>query len=168
MSPLIEILESCNTDLTGADRHSELVNLIYGKYGFYFKESDEYKIRAYYIGLKNMMVPSNTLTFRVGHDPSIEKKYSNGYFSYKVGMNLYFHGSMSKSLVDGRKFLSKLAKENKDSIFGSKLAYILGKSEMRPFYSIENNSLKRVHSPDYKEALKITEPAYVVYKKRKK
>ena len=114
MSPLIEILESCNTDLTGADRHSELVNLIYGKYGFYFKESDEYKIRAYYIGLKNMMVPSNTLTFRVGHDPSIEKKYSNGYFSYKVGMNLYFHGSMSKSLVDGRKFLSKLAKENKD------------------------------------------------------
>lgn len=166
-SPFFKTLQPTNSDGSGLDRHSEVINLTYGKYGFYFKEPGEYKIRSIYTGAGNNLIPSNTLTLRIGHDQSNEKKYAKDYFSDQVGMNLYLHGSMSRFLSHGRKFLDDFAKENKDTVLGAKVGSILGKSEMRSFYSLENKKLKQTHSPNYQKGLKLTEPAYDVYKKEK-
>ena len=163
----LEALKENSSESSGLDRYSEVVNLTYGKFGFYFKEPGEYKIRAIYTGAENTIIPSNTSILRVGHNESYEKKYAKDYFSDQVGMNLYLHGSMSSSLSKGREFLNNFAQENKHSVLGAKVGTMLGKCEMRPFFSLENKKLKQVHSPNYKKALDLTEPAYDVYKKEK-
>lgn len=165
--PFFKTLQANNSNSTGLDRHSEVINLTYGKFGFYFKESGEYKIRAIYTGAGNTIIPSNTSILRIGHDESNEKKYAKDYFSDQVGMNLYLHGSMSRFLSRGTKFLNDFAKENKDSVLGAKVGTMLGKSQMRPFFSFENKKLKQTHSPNYQKTLELTERAYDVYKKEK-
>jgi hypothetical protein len=45
--------------------------------------------------------------------------------------------------------------------------YSLAASEARPFFRIQDQTLKQTHAPDYNKALKLTEPAFELFRSKK-
>lgn len=166
--PIMRTLASHNGKNIGEDRYSENVSLTYGKYGFYFDEPGEYLVRSIYRGIDDMLIPSNTLRIRVGNPTSKEEsRLAADFFTYQAGMVLYLRGSQSPLLLRGKEVLESVSNEYQGTIVSAKVAVALAESEARPFFRIQDRTLKQIHSPDYKKALKLTEPAVQVFKEQK-
>jgi hypothetical protein len=154
----------------GLDRHSESVDLTYGRYGFYFDEPGEYLVRALYQGAGDLLIPSNTLRLRVGHPASADMdREAQDFFSYDVGMNLYLRGSSSPHLKRGFELLRQMADKYSNTIMGAELARVIVDAVARPFFRVEATApadghavMKRVKTAAPEEALRFTTKALAV------
>jgi hypothetical protein len=166
----IQTLQPQNMSIEGEDRYSQEVFLSYGKSGFYFDEPGEYLLCAVYHGAADIFLSSNIHRIRIGRPFSKEEdRIAQDFFSYETGMSLYLNGSRSSFLSNGMDLLESVIASSgtKESLLSAKLATICANSISRPFFQIEDGTLKKIHAPNLDKAIDITKPALSVYKKQK-
>jgi hypothetical protein len=152
----------------GTERYSREIFLNYGGDGFYFDQPGEYRIRAVYQGLGDILIPSNTHRIRVGIPESKEaNRAAQDYFSDAVGLSLYLQGSPSPYLKQGVTVLEDIASRFKDTMLGAKVAVALAHGVAQPFYRVEDAKLRRVTEADPEKALRMTAPALEALRKNK-
>jgi hypothetical protein len=159
----------------GLDRHSEQIDLTYGRYGFYFDEPGEYLVRSLYQGAGDLLIPSNTLRLRVGHPASADlDREAQDFFSYDVGMNLYLGGSPSPHLKKGFDLLRHMVDKYSNTVMGAELARVIVDAVARPFFRVETPTptdrhavVKQIKKADPREALRITNNALKLMKSTK-
>jgi hypothetical protein len=165
-------LQPTATSMEGADRHSQSVFLSYGSQGFYFDAPGEYRVRAIYQGVGDLLVTSNTLVVRVGRPMTEDQdRLAQDFFTYPVGMSLYLEGSRSPHLEAGMDVLREVAEQFKDQSAGAKAALTVANSLGRAFYRVQEKGRKRAmvrtHQAAPAEAIAVTAPALAYYRKRK-
>ena len=152
----------------GTECYSREIFLNYGGDGFYFDQPGEYRIRAVYQGLGDILIPSNTHRIRVGIPESREaNRAAQDYFSDAVGLSLYLQGSPSPYLKQGVTVLEDIASRFKDTMLGAKVAVALAHGVAQPFYRVEDAKLRRVTEADPEKALRMTAPALEALRKNK-
>ena len=92
-------LSTANKTQTGSDRYSQLVDVTFGKRGFYFDRPGQYAIRAIYQGVDGTLIPSALHYIRVGYPMTQDaERIAQDYFTHDVGLAIYLNGSQSKRM----------------------------------------------------------------------
>ena len=174
----IRTLAAAPKAVAGADRHSEQIDLTYGRYGFYFDEPGEYLIRALYQGAGDLLAPSNTLRLRVGHpaSPDVDRQ-AQDFFVYDVGMNLYLGGSPSPHLKRGFDVLREMAEKYSKTVMGAEIARAIVKAVAEPFFRVQRSdqgtprasgTITQIKKAAPDDALKFTDAALNVFRTTKR
>jgi hypothetical protein len=149
---------------TGSDRHSETLDVTFGKRGFYFDRPGQYSIRVIYQGINGSLIPSNLHRIRIGYPTSPEsEQIAQDYFTRDVGLALYFNGSRSQRLKRAMSTLQELTSRFPTQAVGVKAATVLASAEGRPFFRVAGNKISCEAKADPEAALSLTEPALAVY-----
>ncbi len=158
--PEVLLLQPGN-QTNGEDRYSREIFLTYGGRGFYFDQPGEYKIRAIYQGLGDILITSEPHRLRIGTPSAESDRFAQDFFSDAVGLALYLRGSRSPYLARGAEVLEEAAARFDQSMIGAKIADSLANGLARPFFRIDqsNAKLARVASADPKAAVALTDPA---------
>ena len=155
----------------GADRYSREIFVSYGANGFYFDQPGEYRIRATYQGIGDLLIPSNTHRIRVAAPLSKEAdRRAQDYFSDAVGLSLYLQGSRSPYLKHAVAVLEDIADRFKDSVLGANIAMALAHGKSRPFFRIgdpQTMKMQKAEEADPAAALRLTDPALKVLHQQK-
>jgi len=148
-------------DANGADRYSRELFLSYGGSGFYFDDPGEYKIRAVYQGLGDILITSEAHRIRIGVPTQESDRFAQDFFSDDVGLSLYLKGSRSPHLSRGVEVLEEAADRFEGSMLGTKVADTLATGLARPFFRIDAAQRKLVKGAkaDPKRALALTDPS---------
>ncbi len=149
----------------GEDRHSQLVQLTYGKHGFSFSEPGEYRVRAFYRTEDGFVYPSNPMRLRIGRPGSKdEDRLAQDFFSRQVGLSLALQDARSPFLESGLKTVESLLDQLKASPVAAAVGMLLAASYRRPFHRVETSKGKRAVKQHVKanpkRALELTEAAY--------
>jgi hypothetical protein len=144
----------------GIDRHSEEIDLTYGRHGFSFAQPGSYSLQAVYRGVAGDAVLSNVLTIHVKR-PRVrdEEKRSQDFFTRDVGKTLQLGGSRSEFLRKGFEQLTDMTERYRGSAIGSELAASIVRGIAEPLWSVRDGRLRQVYQGDSRKALESTEPA---------
>ncbi|QIO54610.1 hypothetical protein HA461_25825 (plasmid) [Rhizobium leguminosarum bv. trifolii] len=172
-TPELSTLAPLVKDKEGPDRYSREVFISYGANGFYFDQPGDYKIRAIYQGLGDVLIPSNRHTIRIGVPIDNElDRLAQDYFSDAVGLTLYLQGSRSLYLESSFAFLRDLADRRKGTMLAANIGIALAHGAAKPFHRIEQesgqkNKLKQTIAPNPELALDLTDPALATLRQNK-
>jgi hypothetical protein len=174
--PQTQLLAAAGSGEQGNDRYSREVFLSYGSSNFYFDRPGEYRIRAVYQGLGDVLIPSQTHRIRIGAPLTKEvDRTAQDYFTDEVGLTLYLQGSRSPYLAKGSKVLEDMAGRYGKTELGAKIAMTLANGVSRPFYRVRraegapddpggrSAAMVQTATADPKEALAMTEQALDLY-----
>ncbi|WP_128476423.1 hypothetical protein [Halorussus pelagicus] len=151
----------------GEDRYSQRVFVGYGKDGAYFDQPGQYAVRAAYQDQEDLLVVSETHTFRVGTPQSrTEDRLASSFFSDEVGLALSFAGSRSPYLQNGMAVLEEVAEEMSDDVAGAKAATTIAASLKDSFFSVRDGSVTKLEDAQPERALEYTDTARNVYRRR--
>lgn len=147
-------------DAGGGDRFSREVFLSYGGAGFYFAEPGEYKVRAVYQGLGDILITSEAHRIRVGIPTRESDRFAQDFFADDVGLSLYLKGSRSPYLSRGTEVLEEAVGRFGGSMLSAKVADTLATGLARPFFRMDPERPKLVKgaNADPKRALALTDP----------
>ncbi len=155
------------TGVKGEDRFSHEVLLSYGADGFYFDEPGEYAVRAVYRGPGGLVLPSNLHRVRIAHPASRdEESLAQDFFSHQVGMALLLGGSRSPHLEEGHEVLERVCTQRGDTLLGARVAAVLMDGFSRPFFHLDERTLRKIHDPEPERGLALSEPARELYHHR--
>lgn len=149
----------------GLDRYSKEVSLNFDAAGHVFDTPGEYRLRAVYRGLGEVLIPSAVHRLRVGTPLTREEEsLAQDYFSYAAGFCMALDGSRSEHLRGGRHALETIAERCADSLVGARVAMKLAQGLARPFFSVEpsRRKLEKRAGADPDGALKLTDAALKV------
>jgi hypothetical protein len=178
--PEAQLLAPAGSGEQGNDRYSREIFLSYGSGDFYFDGPGEYRIRAVYQGLGDVLIPSDTHRIRIGAPLTREiDRKAQDYFTDEVGLTLYLQGSRSPYLAKGSKVLEDMAERYGNTELGAKIAMAIANGVSRPFYRVQASesqpgyqgapgqsaAMVKTATADPQEALKLTESALDLYQK---
>jgi hypothetical protein len=174
--PQTQLLAAAGSGDAGNDRYSREVFLSYGSSNFYFDRPGEYRIRAVYQGLGDVLIPSQTHRIRIGAPLTREvDRTAQDYFTDEVGLTLYLQGSRSPYLAKGSKVLEDMADRYGTTELGAKIAMTLANGVSRPFYRVRraegapdqpggrSAAMVQTATADPRQALAMTEQALDLY-----
>jgi hypothetical protein len=152
----------------GSDRFSREIFLSFGGKGFYFDHPGEYRIRAIYQGLGDILITSEPHRLRIGTPDAASDRFAQDFFADDVGLTLYLQGSRSPYLEKGAAVLEEAADRFSGSMFGAKIADTLAHGVARPFFRLDDAAgakLVKVADADPRRALAMTAPALQLLQK---
>lgn len=169
--PEILALKPAAGSVQGEDRYSESIFLNNGVYGFYFDVPGEYLLRAVYQGAGDVLVVSDAHRIRIGGPWSADQdRLAQDFFTYEVGLNLYFGGSQSPYLSKGMDALQEIVSRFGETRMGAAVASATARGVARPFFRIRDYRepvLSKTHKGDPNAALRLTVPALKLYRQEK-
>ena len=157
-------LSTANKTQTGSDRYSQLVDVTFGKRGFYFDRPGQYAIRAIYQGVDGTLIPSALHYIRVGYPMTQDaERIAQDYFTHDVGLAIYLNGSQSKRMSNAMSTLREVVDRFPQQPIAAKVALVVASAIGRPFFKLKAGKLQKESAADPKEALSITDTAIETY-----
>ncbi|XP_070552735.1 uncharacterized protein [Ptychodera flava] len=110
----------------GTDRVSEVVPLVYGKDGFYFKHPGDYRIKAVYtFGNYNVVTKPVKITI---HKYSGDDSLLDRFFTDEVGEYIALGGSSARRFEATKRFIKTLATSDGSKEWAGEIAAICGQN----------------------------------------
>lgn len=145
---------------SGADRHSDEIDLTFGKDGFYFDRPGLYSIRAIFQGVEGSLIPSNLQRIQVGYPLTPDSEtLAQDFFMRDVGVALSLNGSRSPRLRRAMATLEEIAVRFPSQSIGAKAATVVAAAAGRSFFRAKGEKLSCEHKANPEETLRKTEAA---------
>jgi hypothetical protein len=158
--PQLKTLGPAGSVPDGNDRHSEELDLTYGRQGFSFITPGMYSVWAIYSGVTGETVVSNDLTINVNKPATRDdESRSQNFFTRDVGKTLQLGGSRSEFLEKGFALLTEMADRHAGSAMGTELAASIMRGFAEPLWSVREGRLRRLYQGDRRRALESTKQA---------